>query len=71
MAAFAIAEHADTANRQHYELPPEFFALFLGPRRKYSSCLYPIGHENLAEAEMIALAETVAHAGLADRQEIL
>lgn len=71
MAAFAIAEHADSANRQHYELPPEFFALFLGPMRKYSSCLYPTGHESLAEAEAIALAETVAHAGLKDGQEIL
>ena len=34
MAEHAIAEHADAANRQHYELPPEFFALFLGPNRK-------------------------------------
>ena len=71
MGAHAIAEHADAANRQHYELPPEFFALFLGPKRKYSSCLYPSGDETLAEAETIALAETVAHAGLADGQEIL
>src|SRR4029079_4643357 len=71
MGAHAIAEHADAANRQHYELPPEFFALFLGPARKYSSCLYPTGHENLAEAEVIALAQTVAHAGLAEGQEIL
>ena len=71
MAARPIAEHADAANRQHYELPPEFFALFLGPHRKYSSCLYPTGRENLAEAETIALAETVAHAGLAEGQEIL
>ena len=71
MAARPIAEHADAANRQHYELPPEFFALLLGPHRKYSSCLYPTGRENLAEAETIALAETVAHAGLAEGQEIL
>jgi cyclopropane-fatty-acyl-phospholipid synthase len=71
MGAYAIAEHPDTANRQHYELPPEFFALFLGPHRKYSSCLYPTGHESLAEAEAIALAETVAHAGLKDGEEIL
>ncbi|HSS14100.1 MAG TPA: class I SAM-dependent methyltransferase, partial [Rhizomicrobium sp.] len=71
MAARPIAEHPDAANRQHYELPPEFFALFLGPHRKYSSCLYPSGEESLGEAEAIALAETVAHAGLADGQEIL
>ena len=71
MGAYAIAEHADAANRQHYELPPEFFALFLGPSRKYSSCLYPGGRENLAEAEAIALAETVAHAGVTDGEDIL
>ena len=71
MATRPIAEHADAANRQHYELPPAFFALFLGPKRKYSSCLYPTGSESLAEAETIALAQTMAHAGLADGQEIL
>ncbi|MDE2303011.1 MAG: class I SAM-dependent methyltransferase [Sphingomonadales bacterium] len=71
MASFPIAEHADAANRQHYELPPQFFAETLGPRRKYSCCLYPTGTETLAEAEEAALAETVAHAGLADGQHIL
>jgi cyclopropane-fatty-acyl-phospholipid synthase len=71
MSENPIAEHADAANRQHYELPPEFFALFLGPRRKYSSCLYPTGRESLAEAEVLALEETCAHAGLADGQRIL
>ena len=71
MGAYPIAEHADTANRQHYELPPEFFALFLGPRRKYSSCLYPTGAESLAQAETAALAQTVAHAGVTDGEEIL
>jgi cyclopropane-fatty-acyl-phospholipid synthase len=40
MAKFPIAVHADEANAQHYELPPAFFALILGPRRKYSCCLY-------------------------------
>ncbi len=71
MAAYPIAEHTDTANQQHYELPPAFFALFLGPHRKYSSCLYPTGKESLGEAEAIALAETCAHAALADGQDIL
>lgn len=71
MAAHAIAEHADAANAQHYELPPGFFALTLGPRRKYSCCLYPTGRETLDEAERLALDETLAHAGLADGQSIL
>lgn len=71
MAAHPIAEHAGDANRQHYELPPVFFALTLGPLCKYSCCLYPTGRETLAEAERLALEETVAHADLADGQSIL
>ena len=71
MAQKPIAEHTGAANRQHYELPPEFFAQFLGPRRKYSSCFYPTGLESLGEAEEAALAQTVVHAGLADGQAIL
>ncbi|GAB0113994.1 SAM-dependent methyltransferase [Acidisoma sp. C75] len=71
MAAFPIAQHADAANRQHYEVPADFFGLVLGPRRKYSCCLYETGEESLAQAEALALAETAAHAGLTDGQEIL
>jgi cyclopropane-fatty-acyl-phospholipid synthase len=71
MTEYQIAEHADAVNEQHYELPPEFFALTLGPQRKYSCCLYPTGQETLAEAERLALKETVAHADLADGQSIL
>ena len=65
-----IAVHTDAANAQHYELPPEFFALCLGPQRKYSSCLYAPG-DTLADAEARALAETCTHADLADGQDIL
>jgi len=66
-----IALHADAANRQHYEVPAEFFAHILGPRRKYSSCLYGPQTRSLAEAEELALAETFDHADLADGQEVL
>lgn len=71
MTDYPIAEHTDAANEQHYELPPRFFELTLGPRRKYSSCLYPNGTETLAEAEVLALRETAQHAELADGQTIL
>ncbi|MGD0865163.1 MAG: cyclopropane-fatty-acyl-phospholipid synthase family protein [Rhizomicrobium sp.] len=71
MAAHPIAEHPADANAQHYELPPEFFALALGPRRKYSCCLYTRGDETLAQAEECALEETAVHADLQDGQEIL
>ncbi|ODN71951.1 SAM-dependent methyltransferase [Methylobrevis pamukkalensis] len=71
MTDFPVAAHTDAANAQHYEVPSDFFGLTLGPRRKYSCCLYPAGTETLAAAEEAALAETVAHAGLADGQTIL
>ena len=67
-----IAENTDAANTQHYELPPAFFSYVLGPRRKYSCCLYDAAMSGtLAEAEERALAETVSHADLADGQTIL
>jgi cyclopropane-fatty-acyl-phospholipid synthase len=71
MAAFPIAQHTDAANAQHYEVPAAFFGTVLGPHRKYSCCLYPTGRETLAEAEALALMDTVEHAALADGQDIL
>jgi cyclopropane-fatty-acyl-phospholipid synthase len=70
MTSHPIALHPDDANAQHYELPAAFFGLVLGPRRKYSCCLYD-GAETLAAAEERALAETAAHAGLRDGQRVL
>jgi cyclopropane-fatty-acyl-phospholipid synthase len=71
MAARAIAEETGAANTQHYEVPAAFFARVLGPHRKYSSGFYVDGTTTLAEAEEEALRQTVAHAGLADGQDIL
>ena len=51
MAQRAIAEHVEVANDQHYELPPEFFALHLGPL-----------HSDALEAHAIRLpANSVQH----------
>ncbi len=66
-----VALHTDTANVQHYELPPEFFAQCLGPRLKYSSAYFPTGKESLAEAEEAMLALYCERAQLADGQDIL
>ncbi|MFC5577275.1 SAM-dependent methyltransferase [Lysobacter niabensis] len=66
-----VAIHTDAANRQHYELPPAFFAHCLGPRLKYSSCYYPNGNESLAQAEEAMLALYGERAALADGQDIL
>jgi cyclopropane-fatty-acyl-phospholipid synthase len=71
MATKPVAVHAEAANDQHYEVPAEFFGLVLGPRRKYSSCLYEGGAASLAEAELEALEATAANASLSDGQSIL
>jgi cyclopropane-fatty-acyl-phospholipid synthase len=71
MADYPIAVSPEAANAQHYELPPAFFAQVLGPRRKYSCCLYERPDASLAEAEEAALDATARHADLADGQEIL
>jgi cyclopropane-fatty-acyl-phospholipid synthase len=66
-----IAIVPEKANEQHYEVPAELFGLTLGPRRKYSSCLWPSGIKSLAAAEEAALNETCEHAELADGMKIL
>ena len=66
-----IAVHTDAANRQHYELPPGFFALCLGRRLKYSCALFPTGRESLDEAEELMLAAYGERAELADGMRIL
>ncbi|HML78830.1 SAM-dependent methyltransferase [Geobacter sulfurreducens] len=66
-----LAVATAAANKQHYELPPDFFSLVLGPRRKYSCCLYPPGVDDLAAAEEAMLRLTCQRAGLADGMEIL
>jgi len=66
-----VAIHVDAANRQHYELPTEFFLQCLGPRLKYSGCFYPTGREDLAQAEDAMLALYGVRAQLADGQDIL
>jgi cyclopropane-fatty-acyl-phospholipid synthase len=40
MRASPVALVPEKANEQHYEVPPAFFLLVLGPHLKYSSCLY-------------------------------
>ncbi len=56
MSTGPIAEMTDAANEQHYELPAEFFTLFLGPRHKYSSALFTHKDTTLAQAEEDMLA---------------
>jgi len=71
MGDYPIATNTREANDQHYEVPPQFFALMLGPQRKYSCCYYQHPAMSLAQAEECALAATAQHAALADGQRIL
>jgi cyclopropane-fatty-acyl-phospholipid synthase len=71
LADAPVAVRADAANEQHYEVPAEFFRLCLGPRLKYSSCMYPPGIDDLALAEDAMLALTCERARLTDGQHVL
>ncbi|MYB39513.1 MAG: class I SAM-dependent methyltransferase [Gammaproteobacteria bacterium] len=67
----AIAEHTATANAQHYDMPPGFFGQVLGPRLKYSACLWPAGTTTLAQAEERMLELYAERAGLTDGMRVL
>lgn len=66
-----VAVRTDAANEQHYEVPAAFFEQVLGPRLKYSSCLWEPGTSSLAEAEDAMLALTCERAELVDGMDIL
>lgn len=66
-----VAVDTDAANRQHYEIPTEFFRLVLGPRLKYSSAFWPSSDSTLAQAEDTMLELTARRAKLADGQRVL
>lgn len=71
MRSAPIALVPEAANEQHYEVPPAFFELVLGPHRKYSSGYYPESDTTLAEAEQAMLALTCERADLRNGQDIL
>lgn len=66
-----VAIETAAANEQHYELPAAFFRAVLGPRLKYSSCLFPVlGQSSLADAEVAMLELYVERAGLVDGMRV-
>lgn len=66
-----IAVATDKANEQHYELPPAYFNLVLGPRRKYSATVWPQGMDSLAASEEAMLELTAERARIVDGERIL
>lgn len=71
MSCGPIAEVPEKANEQHYELPAEYLGLILGPRRKYSGCLWPDGVSTLAGAEEAMLELSCRRAQVANGMRIL
>ncbi len=69
--ASELAVNTRDANDQHYEVPAEFFRLVLGPRLKYSCCLFPTGETTLDEAEEAMLDLTCRRVELSDGMDIL
>ena len=66
-----IAIATDAANVQHYEVPAEFFQRVLGPRLKYSSCLWSRPDTTLSEAEDAMLDLFCRRAQIEDGTQIL
>jgi len=66
-----IAVCQEEANEQHYEVPAEFFRIVLGPKLKYSSCLFPGPETTLAEAEINMLELYISRCGVKDGMTIL
>ncbi len=71
LRAMPVAINTAESREQHYEVPTAFYRHCLGPRLKYSACLYETGRETLAQAEAAMLALTCQRAGLADGLDIL
>lgn len=66
-----VAIAVDKANEQHYEVPSGFFVRALGPRLKYSCCLWVPGSDSLSAAEDRMLALTCERAQIEDGMDIL
>jgi cyclopropane-fatty-acyl-phospholipid synthase len=66
-----IALETQAANRQHYEVPSEFFRTVLGPRLKYSACYWPDSVKTLEQAEDLTLAQVATRARIENRGRIL
>ncbi len=66
-----IAIRTNDPNRQHYEVPSEFFQLVLGKWLKYSCCYWPAGAITLDEAEEAMLDLTCRRARLEDGMRVL
>jgi cyclopropane-fatty-acyl-phospholipid synthase len=66
-----IAIETAEANRQHYELPPEFFKFVMGRWLKYSCGLWDDSTKDLTQAEEKMLNVYLQRTGIQDGMDIL
>ncbi|KAF9886006.1 hypothetical protein FE257_012187 [Aspergillus nanangensis] len=66
-----IAIQTDVANEQHYEVGTAVIEQFLGPRMKYSGCLYPDRSTTLEQAEVAMLDLYTQRAEIGNGMKIL
>jgi methylase of polypeptide subunit release factors len=66
-----IALATDEANQQHYEVPAKFYDLCLGPRKKYSSGLWPKKDTTFEESEVLMLELYCERAGIENGMSIV
>jgi cyclopropane-fatty-acyl-phospholipid synthase len=66
-----VAINTDEANDQHYEVPSEFYTMCLGPRKKYSSGLWPSKNTTFEESEVAMLDLYCERAQLKDGMHIV
>lgn len=71
LRAGPVALVPERANEQHYELPPEFFEIVLGARKKYSSGYWPSPNDTLDTGEERMLELTCQRAEIQDGMSIL
>ena len=71
LSAGPIAVKTTDANRQHYEVPAEFYRHCLGHRLKYSGCYWADGVRSLNRAEDAALSLVCERAELCDGMRVL
>jgi cyclopropane-fatty-acyl-phospholipid synthase len=64
-------ERDERAVRHHYDLPPEFFALFLGPSLTYSCAIFSRGATTLEEAQETKLELVCSKLALQPGQRVL
>lgn len=66
-----IAIETEAANAQHYEVPAKFYDLCLGPRKKYSSGLWPTESTTFEESEVAMLDHYCNLADVKDGMKIV